>query len=75
MSVTDTTHQTTKETELDNCTECSVNPQCPVISSIDNKIIFIDYDTRLHCDKAMSYGFSFICKCKGRLKYYQAFRL
>lgn len=56
------------------CSECSNKPMCPVISSIDNSILFVDYDIKLHCRKAMSFGFSYICKCKGRLKYYQSFR-
>jgi len=45
-----------KPTEDCCCSECSKKPMCPVISSIDNSILFVDYDIKLHCGKAMSFG-------------------
>jgi hypothetical protein len=63
-----------KTSKSDFCSKCSVKPLCAAISSIGNSILFVDYDITLHCDKAMSFGFSHICKCKERLKFYQTYK-
>lgn len=56
------------------CSECSIMPLCPAISGIGNTILFVEYDVNLHCDKAMAFGFSHVCRCKERLKYYLTHR-
>jgi hypothetical protein len=65
---------TDKSLKNSYCSECSKLPLCPVISSIDNTILFVEYDINLHCNNAMSFGFSYICKCQERLIHYKLFK-
>jgi hypothetical protein len=57
---------------FENCrTEGDNQPKCEVKSYINDAILLVNYDTRLHCKKAMSYGMRYFCLCNGRRNYYK----
>ena len=51
---------------------CLEIPVCAVLSHINDSVIFIDYDQKLHCPFSMSFGNGFVCNRKERLSYFLA---
>ena len=51
---------------------CLEIPLCAVLSSINDSVIFVDYDQKLHCPFSMSFGNGFVCNRKERLSYFLA---
>ena len=52
--------------------QCPENPVCAVLTSINDSVIFINYDQKLHCPFSMSFGNGFVCNQKERLDYFLA---
>jgi len=51
---------------------CREKPICALVTTINNSVIFVDYNKKLHCPFSMTFGNGFVCNCKERLNFFLA---
>jgi len=52
----------------DNCESC-----CKVLSCVDGKVHFVEYNSKSYCGYRMIFGNSYICNCPTRKEIYNKY--
>jgi hypothetical protein len=50
---------------------CSDNPNCAILSSINNDVLFVNYNQNFYCPYSMSYGNGYVCNFEGRKNHFR----
>jgi hypothetical protein len=51
--------------------DCSENPMCTILSSINNYVLFVNYNQNFYCPYSMSYGNGYVCNFEGRKNHFR----